>query len=197
MHSRFRLALATLILMGIAAVSTTERVLEPDMAPSVAVGDWVWMQPGATVYPGDIVRLADPLDPARTILRRVIAGEDATVQFDAGGLRVGTKRIRQRAMGQHEDYELLKETIWAKPPGDSTDWLIRHRTGTANTWTADTVTVPPDHWYLVADDRDNAVDSRWWGPVPKSAIEGVVRIRVGTANTWRPRMAWLMGKEGG
>jgi signal peptidase I len=36
------------------------------------------------------------------------------------------------------------------------------------------VTVPKDHWYLVADNRSASSDSRVWGPVPTHAIIGKV-----------------------
>jgi signal peptidase I len=36
------------------------------------------------------------------------------------------------------------------------------------------VTVPRNHWYLVADNRSASSDSRVWGPVPTSAIIGKV-----------------------
>jgi signal peptidase I len=37
-----------------------------------------------------------------------------------------------------------------------------------------TVTVPENHWYLVADNRSASSDSRVWGPVPTNAIIGKV-----------------------
>jgi signal peptidase I len=37
-----------------------------------------------------------------------------------------------------------------------------------------TVTVPANHWYLLADNRSASSDSRVWGPVPTQAIIGRV-----------------------
>jgi signal peptidase I len=36
------------------------------------------------------------------------------------------------------------------------------------------ITVPPDHYYLLGDDRGNSDDSRFWGPVPRRWIIGKV-----------------------
>ena len=46
--------------------------------------------------------------------------------------------------------------------------------------------VPDDRAYLSADNRDEALDSRWWGPVPLTSIGGVVVARIGAPTTpWR------------
>jgi hypothetical protein len=57
------------------------------------------------------------------------------------------------------------------------------------------VTVPEGHWYLLAEDRDGALDSRFWGPVPEAAISGVARLRVGGTDAWRPQPVELLLAE--
>jgi len=47
------------------------------------------------------------------------------------------------------------------------------------------VTVPEGHWYLMADDRDVALDSRWWGPIAEAEIQGVVRVHRAQEDLWR------------
>jgi signal peptidase I len=195
MDWRLKTTMAVTAVIGVVLVCTGRRVVDEDMAPSIAAEDWVWIVPGLPIQRGDVVRLVDPLDPERTILRRAIADGGKEVRFDEGGIRVGPKRIRQKDMGGDDTYTVLQETIWSKPPAKSTDWLIRKRSGASAAWTADAVSVPEDHWFLVADDRDNAVDSRWWGPVPAAAIDGVVRLRWGPPSEWRHRAAYLTGTD--
>ena len=36
----------------------------------------------------------------------------------------------------------------------------------------DPITVPPDHWFMMGDNRGASDDSRFWGPVPKKWIIG-------------------------
>jgi signal peptidase I len=35
------------------------------------------------------------------------------------------------------------------------------------------ITIPPDHWFMMGDNRGASDDSRFWGPVPKKWIIGV------------------------
>ena len=34
------------------------------------------------------------------------------------------------------------------------------------------ITIPPDHWFMMGDNRGESDDSRFWGPVPKKWIIG-------------------------
>ncbi len=165
------------------------------MAPSIQPGDLVWLLPGVEVQRGDVVALKDPLDPSRTILRRAIGPEGTQVHFTDEGIRVDAKRLRVKDMGRLDGYGVYQETIWSKPPAKAVEWLIRRRRDPPVKGEAEPLEVPEGHWYLVADDRDDALDSRWWGPVPKSAIQGVVRLRYGPAHLWRKELEVLQGTQ--
>jgi signal peptidase I len=34
------------------------------------------------------------------------------------------------------------------------------------------ITIPPDHFFMMGDNRGNSTDSRVWGPVPKKWVIG-------------------------
>jgi len=34
------------------------------------------------------------------------------------------------------------------------------------------ITIPPDHWFMMGDNRGASDDSRYWGPVPGEWIQG-------------------------
>ncbi len=165
------------------------------MSPSLMLGDIVWVIPGLSIKRGDIVALTDPLDPERTVLRRALATSGKSVQFEDASMRIDGKRVRHQDMGELDSWSVYQETIWSKPPAVPTQWLIRRRQTPSVHWSAEAVAVPEDHWYLLADDRDQAIDSRWWGPVPAADIHGVVRARWGEPNRWRDRLAWLEGTD--
>ena len=199
---------AVLLLLALAAVLVPLRHVRGDeMAPSIRDGDWVWVLPLAPLR-GDVVALADPLDPSRTVLRRAIqdgvddpkAKTPTKVKFEDGSMRVKGKRIRQKELGtlgtaETGGFKVFKETIWSKPPARATAWLIQRRLDKPVKWDDEPCELPVGTWYLAADDRDRAVDSRWWGPVPADRIEGVVRARYGPADDWRPSFEFLSGTE--
>ena len=147
------------------------------------------------VRKADVVRVADPLDPSRTVLRRVIGLPGQKIKVDDQGVRINGKRLRQEEMGDLDGKRVLKEVIWSSPPARANAYLpmIADQPGG---WKNETpVEVPEGYLYLMADNRDGALDSRWWGPVPLSAVQGVVRLRVGKADTWRPQWELMIPKE--
>ena len=44
------------------------------------------------------------------------------------------------------------------------------------------ITIPPDHYFMLGDNRAASSDSRFWGPVPRSWIIGKVRAHEATAS---------------
>ncbi|MCB9777097.1 MAG: signal peptidase I [Alphaproteobacteria bacterium] len=187
---------AALVLIGAAilvALAPVRRVTDADMAPNLQPGDLVWILP-LTPQRGDVVLLDDPLQPGRSLLRRTLTDGGHTVRWDDGGLRVDGKRIRQKDMGESEAGPVFEEVIWSKPPAVAHSWRVLLRRPPVY-WEHAEVEVQDGEWYLLADDRDRALDSRWWGPVAAPRIEGVVRLRVGRPDAWRGWVEWLQGTE--
>lgn len=176
-------------LLALGGAASARKVLGQDMAPTIAPGEWVFLLP-VPIIRGDVVALKDPLDPGRTILRRAYAGPGSEVGYEDGTVRVGIKKIRQKEMGTLDSWRVLEETVWSKPPARANTWLIRRYPESVR-WNMDRIIVPDGHWFLLADDRDGALDSRWWGTIAESDLLGVVRARVGTADTWRPAVQWM------
>lgn len=147
-------------------------VPDDEMAPSLLAGDLVVLWPGDAAD-GDVVAVVDPLDPDRWTLRRVLATRGA-VRFDDGFYHTDAAEPVVLEMGHLGDQNVLQEGTH----------LTRRLTRPVR-WEMGAVLLPAGRVWLAADDRDGAVDSRWWGPVPAEAIQGVVLARVG-----RPTHLW-------
>lgn len=190
--TRLAAAAALPALLGAALLATTRTVVDDEMAWSLHPGDRVLLLPDRP-RKADVVALPDPLEPTRTVLRRVLALGGDTVRWDDASFRVNEKRLRQEDMGDVDGArKVLRETIWSKPPARANTYLPVIRNTVQLDRSGGKVTVPDGHLFLVADHRDAATDSRLWGPVPAAAIRGVVRARWGQDGPWQPAFAlWL------
>jgi signal peptidase I len=152
------------------------------MAPSLLVGDLVLLLPLAP-RAGDVVAVVDPLDPSRWTLRRVEAIGGSVRYSDGVFFSSNEESARVLEMSRDTESVVRKER----------DHLVR-LAPTPVRWSLAEVGVPDDAAFLGADARDEATDSRWWGPVPLDAVQGVVAARIGApGHPWR---TWIAGRGG-
>jgi signal peptidase I len=126
------------------------RVSANSMAPTLRSGDYVLVSGDVgTIARGDVIAFRNPSDPSHSHLSRVIAlpGERVAI---AGG----TVRIDGRA---------LDEPYVAPDDHAGQDY--------------EPIVVPEDRYFVMGDNRRNAMDSRVFGPIERRAI-------------WGKRMSW-------
>ena len=106
---------------------------------------------------GDIVVFKFPEEPERDFIKRVI------------GLPGETVELRDKLV--YVDDEPLDEPYahYLIPAGrgglhEVTSFDVRERYGP--------VTVPPNQYFVMGDNRDNSQDSRYWGFLPRELIKG-------------------------
>lgn len=175
LHALCLLTLVVGVMVGLAVLRGYRllRVSTEDMSPSVEPGDWLLIGPGPA-HRGDIVRLVDPTDPARTVLRRVLAEPGERIGFTGHQPRLGGQALKHVVMGDRDDELVLME---------NDAWLLRVSLEPTR-FQAAPVEIPDGQLFLVADHRDVTLDSRWWGPVPADAVRKV-HLRFGPADVWR------------
>jgi signal peptidase I len=114
--------------------------------------------PVADVKRRDVIVFKFPEEPDRDFIKRVI------------GLPGETVELRQKKVyinGQPLDEPYVH---FLQPPGTATDlheitsFDLRERYGP--------VTVPPNQYFVMGDNRDNSQDSRYWGFLPRDYIKG-------------------------
>lgn len=125
---------------------------------------WVSAQEAASgserLYPlgtprrGDIVVFRYPKDPTRDFIKRVVALPGETVEVRAGIVYVNNQRL--------EEPYVLENPSYSRPPE----------------------VVPPEHYFVLGDNRNNSSDSHVWGPVPSENIVGKAWLTYWPLKNW-------------
>jgi signal peptidase I len=104
---------------------------------------------------GDIIVFKYPEEPERDFIKRVIGLPGDT-------LELRNKRVYINDTMLNEPY-----VHYLVPPdeeGSGGEFDVRVQYGP--------VTVPPAHYFMMGDNRDNSQDSRYWGFMPQEYIKG-------------------------
>jgi signal peptidase I len=128
---------------------------------------------------GDVVVFEWPSDPSKNFVKRLVGlPGDTLAMRDGVLLRNGT--------AQRERYVMHTEP-GVDPLNDDFRWQRGHLVNTAvaadapggyrpsrDNWGP--LVVPPRHLFVLGDNRDNSLDSRYWGFVPDSLVRGTPMV---------------------
>ncbi len=107
---------------------------------------------------GDVLVFKYPVEPDRDFIKRVVGLPGETLQMKEKKIYINGKPL-------DEPYVHFLE-----PPGgvselaEVTSSDVRENYGP--------VTVPPDQYFMMGDNRDNSADSRYWGFMPRDYVKG-------------------------
>jgi signal peptidase I len=104
---------------------------------------------------GDIVVFKYPEQPERDFIKRVIGLPGETIELR-------NKKVYVNGNPLDEPYVHFLEPSHAA--SEVTSFDVRERYGP--------VTVPPQQYFVMGDNRDNSQDSRFWGFLPRHYVKG-------------------------
>ena len=161
------------------------------MLPTVAAGEWFWVYNwayrSAPVQRGELVVITSPKDPDADYLKRVLAVAGDHLMVKGQFVEVNGKPLRAAgASGEPFEYTDASggsaATISALKFNEQIDQVsyqvLQNLTPMFNGEL--NVVVPADQIYVFGDNRDNSLDSRFWGAVPVSSVQG--RVVAGFSN---------------
>lgn len=102
------------------------------------------------VQRGDIVIFRSKTDKGMDIVKRAIGVPGDTIQVDAGNLYLNGKDVADESYAIHKRPD---------PPFAPRDWF-------------GPVTVPERRYFFMGDNRDESLDSRFWGFLPAHLVKG-------------------------
>ena len=114
--------------------------------------------PVGTIKRGDVLVFKYPVQPDRDFVKRVIGLPGET-------LEVRDKKVYINGKALDEPYvHYLEPSSSPSELREVTSSDVRERYGP--------VTVPPNQYFMMGDNRDNSQDSRYWGFLPRENIKG-------------------------
>jgi signal peptidase I len=102
---------------------------------------------------GDVIVFKYPKDPTQYFIKRVIGLPGETVRIEGG--KVSITKADGTVLPLTESY--------VKNVGNGTDMEV---------------TLPPDQFFVLGDNRPESSDSRYWGLLPRSDIVGRAFVRL-------------------
>jgi signal peptidase I len=112
---------------------------------------------------GDVTVFKYPEDPERDFIKRIIG-------LPGDQIELRRKRVFVNGKQLDEPYVFYLEAPPALPDEASPDDL--QSSGGDPREFYGPVTVPPDHYFAMGDNRDNSQDSRYWGFLPRDYVKG-------------------------
>src|SRR6185369_14024819 len=121
---------------------------------------------------GDVIVFEWPEDPSKNFVKRLVGVPGDTLQMRDGLLIRNGDRVTERYV-EHTEPDM-------DPSPDDFRWQQDHLVRTAaaaaayhpsrNNWGP--LVVPEKSYFVLGDNRDNSLDSRYWGFVPDSLVKG-------------------------
>ena len=135
-------------------------------------GVWDEVLPYTPVRRGDIIVFRYPVNPSQLFVKRVVGLPGDRVRLVHKRVRVNGVLIREPyANLQRRDYDSYRDEFPARgqvSPNVESAWWSQMREMVQG----DELVVPPGHFFVLGDNRDRSLDSRYWGFVPRENIIG-------------------------
>jgi signal peptidase I len=160
------------------------RIPSASMEPTLLVGDFLLVNkeistgrfpalaPANLIRRGDLIVFHYPVDPALHLVKRIVGLPGDRLRLRDGRVWIDGRALSEpyavyRPSGADSYRDDFPRMDRADPAVDSRWWVQMHSLVSNGE-----LTIPPDSYFVLGDNRNNSDDSRYWGLVPRAAIVG-------------------------
>ena len=166
------------------------------MEPALLNGDRFTVIPLARndkerVVRGSLVTHRWPEDPTKQFVKRIVGVPGDTLAMVNGALRVNGRELSEPYAWQEDpaidpvipEFSWQRQFLVGPARADSA-----HYVASRNTWGP--IALPAHRWFVLGDNRDNSLDSRYWGLLETDDLVGIPRRVYFSRDPTTGRIRW-------
>jgi signal peptidase I len=136
-------------------------------------GAWGRLLPYRSIQRGDIVVFRNPVELPQYVVKRVIGIPGDHLRLQDKVVYINGKPLHEGYAVHAPGYDVYRDSFPAPNASDTTGNVdSRWRTEMSRYIADNELVVPPGRYFVMGDNRDHSLDSRYWGFVPRANILG-------------------------
>jgi signal peptidase I len=143
-----------------------------DRLTPVGKGMMGWLLPYREIHRGDTAVFLAPAQPGMYLVKRIIGLPGDRIRLHNGAVYLNGVRQAEPYVVRNGSYDTYRDEF----PSAFSDGIGQMAPGWPTTLQESIhngeIVIPQDHYFAMGDNRDNSLDSRYWGFVPKENIIG-------------------------
>ena len=181
------LNVVVIVIFVITFVVQAFQVPTPSMENTLLVGDflltdkvhygkdggiWNWILPYRPVRRGDVAVFRFPVDPSQYLVKRIIGLPGDRIHLHRGSVYVNGALLAENYVIHSNPYFNPYRDEFPAPAIYSRQVDRKWQRSLPGFVKEGELTVPQDSYFVLGDNRDDSLDSRYWGFVPRDNLVG-------------------------